>query len=66
MPSTQKEIEWQWERTVQENVDFCAIRVNDTKYDFEANLDYFNLTDAKRTKFRLLEDGMSFLNKQLV
>ena len=57
MPSTQKEIEWQWQRTVQENVDFSAIRVNDTKYDFEANLDYFNLTDAKA-------DQISFIGRR--
>ena len=47
MPSTMKEIEWQWGRAVKEYIDFSAISVNGINYDFETNLDYFNMTDAK-------------------
>lgn len=47
MPSTTKEIEWQWGRHVKEYIDFSAISVNGTNYDFRTNLDYFNMTDAK-------------------
>lgn len=47
MPSTMKEIEWQWGRAMKEYIDFSAISVNGTNYDFETNLDYFNMTDAK-------------------
>lgn len=57
MPSTQKEIEWQWERVVKENIDFSEIRVNGASCDFEANLDYFNLTDTKA-------DQISFIGRR--
>lgn len=57
MPSTQKEIEWQWKRAVKENIDFSASRVNGTNYDFGANLDYFNMTDAKA-------DQISFIGRR--
>ena len=57
MPSTQKEIEWQWERVVKENIDFSEIRVNGDNCDFEANLDYFNLTDTKA-------DQISFIGRR--
>ena len=57
MPSTQKEIEWQWERGVKENIDFSEIRVNGASCDFEANLDYFNLTDTKA-------DQISFIGRR--
>ena len=57
MSSTQKEIEWQWERVVKENIDFSEIRVNGASCDFEANLDYFNLTDTKA-------DQISFIGRR--
>ena len=57
MPSTQKEIEWQWERVVKENIDFSEIGVNGASCDFEANLDYFNLTDTKA-------DQISFIGRR--
>lgn len=57
MPSTQKEIEWQWEWIVKENIDFSEIRVNGANCDFEANLDYFNLTDTKA-------DQISFIGRR--
>lgn len=57
MPSAQKEIEWQWERVVKENIDFSKIRVNGASCDFEANLGYFNLTDTKA-------DQISFIGRR--
>ncbi len=57
MPSTQKEIEWQWGRAVKEYIDFSAISVNGTNYDFGINLDYFNMTDAKA-------DQISFVGRR--
>lgn len=57
MPSTMKEIEWQWGRAVKEYIDFSAISVNGINYDFETNLDYFNMTDAKA-------DQISFIGRR--
>ena len=57
MPSTMKEIEWQWGRSVKEYIDFSAISVNGINYDFETNLDYFNMTDAKA-------DQISFIGRR--
>ena len=48
---------WQWERAVKENIDFSASRVNGTNYDFGADLDYFNMTDAKA-------DQISFIGRR--
>ena len=49
--------EWQWGRAVKEYIDFSAISVNGTNYDFGTNLDYYNMTDAKA-------DQISFVGRR--
>ena len=63
MSSTQKEIEWQWERVVKENIDFSEIRVNGASCDFEANLDYFNLTDTKADQISFIRRRYEFFEQ---
>lgn len=57
MPSTQREIEWQWRQAVKDYIDFSSINVNGTNYDFDLNMDYFNMTDAKA-------DQLSFVGRR--
>lgn len=72
MPSTQKEIEWQWRQTVKEHIDFSEIDVNGTNYGFNINMDYFNMPDAKADKisyigrkYELFEQAVSLRDFRL-
>lgn len=51
---------------MKEYIDFSAISVNGTNYDFGVIWTILTWQMQKQTKFLLSEDSMSFLNKQLV
>lgn len=57
MPSTQKEIEWQWGQAVREHIDFSEINIDGIKKDFNSNMDYFNMTDMRA-------DQLSFIGRR--
>ena len=49
--------------TQKENIDFSEIRVNGASCDFEANLDYFNLTDTKADQISFIRRRYEFFEQ---
>ena len=48
---------------LKENIDFSEIRVNGASCDFEANLDYFNLTDTKADQISFIRRRYEFFEQ---
>lgn len=65
MPSTKKEIEWQWIKSVSEQIDFSNVDINGIKNDFGPNLDYFEMTDTKADQISFIGRGYNFFEQQV-
>ena len=62
LPSTSKEMEWYWSRTVSGNTNFSSISIHDTQIDFTQPVDYFELSSSTADQLSVIGERYNFFD----
>lgn len=62
LPSSSKEIEWYWNRTVSGNISFSAVSIHNTQNDFTQPVDYFDLSSSTADQLAAIGERYSFFD----
>ena len=61
LPSSSKEIEWYWNRTVSGNISFSSVSIHNTQHDFTQPVDYFDLSSSTADQLSAIGERYSYV-----
>lgn len=65
LPSSSKDIEWYWERCVQENTNFSNVTIREGQIDFTKPFDFFDITDEDADKISFIGRQFDFFTQHV-
>ena len=65
LPSSKKEVEWYWQKTVQETFDLSNVMIKNKKVDFNIPLDCFELSDINADKISFIGRKYAFFSQPI-